>query len=70
MHHSPARPPRLGIIGYGARGKELVTYALRCPNTEFGGFADVYSERLTESAAMAPQAKTYLDYRRLLTIQK
>jgi predicted dehydrogenase len=57
---------RLGIIGYGARGKELVNYALRCPNTEFGGFADVYTERLKESAAVAPRAKTYLDYRHLL----
>ncbi len=57
---------RLGIIGYGARGKELVTYALRCPNTEFGGFADIYTDRLKESAAVAPGAKTYLDYRHLL----
>jgi predicted dehydrogenase len=57
---------RLGIIGYGARGKEIVNFALQCPNTEFGGFADVYTERLKESAAVAPKAKTYLDYRRLL----
>src|SRR5215467_14796206 len=57
---------RLGIIGYGARGKEIVNFALQCPNTEFGGFADVYTERLKEGAAVAPKAKTYLDYRRLL----
>ncbi len=57
---------RLGIIGYGARGKALVRSALQCPNTEFAGFADVYTERLKESAAVAPQAKTYLDYRHLL----
>ena len=42
---------RLGIIGYGARGKALVRSALQCTNTEFAGFADVYTERLKESAA-------------------
>lgn len=57
---------RLGIIGFGARGKEIVHSAMQCPNTEFVGFADVFTERLKEATAVAPQAKTYLDYRRLL----
>jgi len=57
---------RLGIIGPGARGKELVREALRCANIEFAGAADVYTRRLEEFKAIAPGAKTYLDHRYLL----
>ena len=57
---------RIGIIGPGARGSEILREALACPNTECAGVADVYTRRLEESRKIAPQAKTYLDYRRLL----
>ncbi len=57
---------RLGIIGPGDRGMQIVREALNCPNTEFVGFADVYTRRLDAAKAVAPQAKTYLDYRYLL----
>lgn len=57
---------RLGIIGPGDRGMQLVREALNCPNTEFAGFADVYTRRLEAAKVVAPGAKTYLDYRYLL----
>ncbi len=57
---------RLGIIGAGDRGMQIVREALNCQNTEFVGFADVYTRRLEATKAVAPQAKTYLDYRYLL----
>jgi predicted dehydrogenase len=57
---------RLGIIGPGARGQEIAREALRCPNTEFAAAADVYTRRLEEFKALAPNAKTFLDYRYLL----
>jgi predicted dehydrogenase len=57
---------RLGIIGPGERGMQIVREALACPNTEFVGFADVYTRRLEAAKAVAPEAKTYLDYRYLL----
>ena len=57
---------RIGIIGPGARGKELMKLALACPNTEIVGAADVYTRRLEEARKIAPNAKTYLDYRHLL----
>src|SRR6266851_8032515 len=57
---------RLGIIGPGARGKELMRFALACPNTEIAGASDVYTRRLEEARKLAPNAKTYLDYRHLL----
>jgi predicted dehydrogenase len=57
---------RLGIIGPGSRGMQLVRDAVACPNTEFAAFADVYTRRLEEGKKLAPEAKTYLDYRYLL----
>lgn len=57
---------RLGIIGAGARGMQLVREAIACPNTEFVAFADVYTRRLEEGKKLAPEAKAYLDYRYLL----
>jgi predicted dehydrogenase len=57
---------RLGIIGPGDRGIQIVREALACPNTEFVAFADVYTRRLEEAKKLAPAAATYLDYRHLL----
>jgi predicted dehydrogenase len=57
---------RMGIIGAGARGTELVRQAMSCPNVDFVAFADVYTRRLQEAKQLAPEAATYLDHRRLL----
>jgi len=57
---------RLGIIGPGDRGLQLMRDASACPNTEFLGLADIYTKRLEKAKTVAPNAKTYLDYRYLL----
>ena len=57
---------RLGIIGPGDRGTQIMREALACPNTEIVGVADIYTKRLEDARGIAPGAKTYLDYRRLL----
>jgi predicted dehydrogenase len=57
---------RLGIIGVGDRGTQIAREALACPNTEFAGFADVYTRRLEDAKRLAPAARMYLDYRHLL----
>jgi predicted dehydrogenase len=57
---------RMGIIGIGARGTELVHWALACPNLDFVAFADIYTKRLEDAKALVPSAATYLDHRRLL----
>src|SRR5579872_5317015 len=57
---------RIGIIGPGARGSEILRQALDCPNVECVGAADVYTRRLEDVKKTAPNAKTYLDYRHLL----
>jgi predicted dehydrogenase len=57
---------RMGIIGVGDRGTELVHWALNCPNVEFVAFADIYTKRLNDAKRLVPNAATYLDHRRLL----
>jgi len=57
---------RIGIIGVGARGAELVHWALNSPNVDFAAFCDIYSKRLEDAKRLVPGAATYLDHRRLL----
>src|SRR5579871_6478779 len=57
---------RIGIIGPGARGSEILRQALACANTECIGAADVYTRRLEAVKQIAPGVKTYSDYRHLL----
>lgn len=57
---------RLGIIGPGARGREIMRDALALPNVEFLGLADIYTRQLETAKQLAPNAKTYLDHRYLL----
>ncbi len=57
---------RLGIIGPGARGQELMKEALRVPNAEFVAAADVYTRRHDEAKQLAPGVKVFSDHRQLL----
>jgi predicted dehydrogenase len=57
---------RFGLIGCGSRGKEIFKSAIRCTNAEAVAAADVYTRRLDEVKALAPQIKTYRDVRQLL----
>lgn len=57
---------RLGIIGAGDRGTQLVREALSQPGVEFVAFSDIYSRRLEDAKKLVPNAATYYDYRRLL----
>src|ERR1700722_15944300 len=57
---------RLGIVGAGDRGTQLMREALACPGTEIAGVADIYARRLEDSRAIATDARTYVDYRHLL----
>src|ERR1044072_5270890 len=61
---------RLGIIGPGARGKELMKEFLKATNVEFVAAADIYTLRLEEVKQVAPQAKTVADHRRLLDMKE
>jgi predicted dehydrogenase len=57
---------RIGIIGPGARGTEILQQAVGCEGVECIGAADIYTRRLEDVKKIAPNAKTYLDHRRML----
>jgi predicted dehydrogenase len=57
---------RFGLIGAGGRGKEILQAAVRCPNVEAVGVADIYPRRFDEAKKIAPGARTYTDHRKLL----
>jgi predicted dehydrogenase len=60
---------RLGIIGPGARGQELMKEFLAVPNVEFVAVADVYTRRHDEAKRLAPSARAFDDHRRLLDLK-
>ncbi len=60
---------RIGVIGAGQRGGELLHQALASPNVEIAAFADVYSKRLDDARTRVPAAAVYRDHRRLLDDQ-
>jgi len=57
---------RAGIIGFGDRATDLLNHVRACQNAEVVAFADVFTKQLERAKGLAPEAKTYLDYRRLL----
>jgi predicted dehydrogenase len=57
---------RFALIGCGGRGLEIFKAALGCTNVEAVAVADVYTRRLDDARRIAPQAKPYQDFRRLL----
>ncbi len=57
---------RVGMIGVGGRGQELLKQVLEVPNAQLVAIADVYTRRREEAKQMAPGIQTLDDYRRLL----
>ncbi len=57
---------RLGIIGPGARGQELMNAFKEAPNAEWVAAADIYTRRHQEVKKIAPAIQTYSDHRKLL----
>jgi len=61
---------RLGIIGAGARGQELMGAFLRVPNIEFVAVADAFTRRYDEAKKLAGAGmKSFDDHRRLLDLK-
>jgi len=57
---------RLGIIGPGSRGQFLMGFISQNPKAEIAALADIYQPSLDAALKIAPKAKTYRDYRKLL----
>ena len=67
---------RLGIIGPGARGQELMREFVKAPNIEFVALADAYTGRadqvkklLTETGQNVTNLKSFSDHRKLLEMK-
>jgi predicted dehydrogenase len=57
---------RVGMIGVGNRGQDLLDQILKVPNTELVVMADVYSRRRDDAKKKVPNIQTLDDHRRLL----
>jgi len=60
---------RVGMIGVGHRGQDLLEDILKVPNVQMVAIADVYSGRYDEAKKMAPGIQTFNDHRRLLDMK-
>jgi predicted dehydrogenase len=60
---------RIGMIGVGGRGQELLKQVLELPNAELVAIADIYTRRHDEAKKMAPGIQTLDDHRRLLDMK-
>ena len=60
---------RVGMIGCGGRGQELLKQLLGVPNTQFVAVADIYSRRRDEIRQVVQGAQAFDDHRRLLDMK-
>jgi len=60
---------RVGMIGVGNRGQDLLEEVLKVPNIQLVAIADIYSGRRDEAKKMAPGISTLDDHRRLLDMK-
>jgi predicted dehydrogenase len=60
---------RVGMIGVGGRGQELLKQALGVPDAQLVAIADVYTRSRDEAKQMAPGIQTLDDHRRLLDMK-
>src|SRR5215475_9791696 len=60
---------RLGIIGPGGRGQELMKEFVKVPNAEFVAAADIYTRRHDEAKTIAPEIKAFNDHRKMLELK-
>ena len=60
---------RVGMIGVGDRGNDLLDQVVKVPNVELVVMADVYSRRRDQAKSKVPSIQTVSDYRRLLDMK-
>lgn len=60
---------RLGIVGPGARGQELMKEFIKVPNAEFVAAADIYTRRHAEAKQITPGVQTFNDHRKMLEMK-
>jgi Oxidoreductase family, NAD-binding Rossmann fold len=66
----PPAPVRCGVIGTGFQGRALLTTLARLPGAPVAAICDLYEPSLKSAQEIAPQAKSYADYRQMLEAEK
>lgn len=59
-------PVRIGVVGLGQWGRDLVTAIGRVPSAEVAAVCDTYSAFVTRAKRVVPDAAEFEDYRKLL----
>ncbi|HSJ14513.1 MAG TPA: Gfo/Idh/MocA family oxidoreductase, partial [Longimicrobiales bacterium] len=62
-----AAPLRVGVIGIGRQGRDILDELLKIDNVEIAALCDVVPTRLSAGAERAPQAARYAEHGALLT---
>jgi predicted dehydrogenase len=60
---------RVGMIGVGDRGNDLLDQIVKVPNVDLVAMADVYSRRRDQAKGKVPGIQTFSDYRRILDMK-
>jgi predicted dehydrogenase len=60
---------RVGMIGVGGRGADLLKQILEVRNVSVAAIADIYTRRREQAKMMAPGIQTLDDHRRLLEMK-
>src|SRR5438045_4534859 len=60
---------RVGMIGVGDRGNDLLDQIVKVPNVDLVAMADIYSRRRDQAKSKVPGIQTFDDYRRLLDMK-
>jgi predicted dehydrogenase len=61
---------QLGHVGPGGRGKYVLQNFVKDPTVEVRAICDVWSNQIDEARRIAPNAKGYRDYRKMLESEK
>ena len=62
----PGAPVKIGVIGLGQWGKEIVTELAKMPSANVTAICDTYEAYVNRAAKIATNAKTFADYKQLL----
>src|SRR5262244_347869 len=60
---------RVGMIGVGDRGNDLLDQVVKVPNVDLVVMADIYSRRRDQAKSKVPNIQTFDDYRRILDMK-
>src|SRR5215831_16278808 len=60
---------RVGLIGAGGRGQELIGQVMKHPHAEFVAIADIYKRRHDEVRKIVPTVRAVGDHRQLLDMK-